>query len=86
MKLGTIILRVLVVAWALISIGMGVLAFSIVYNVSDGHLPTATQEAFETIPEAIMSMRGFNGSPWLVDVAYWVALVAALFFAFRRRG
>ena len=85
MKLGTIILRVLVVAWALISIGMGVFAFSVVYNVSDRHLPTAAQEAFETIPEAIMSMMGFNGSPWFVDVAYWVALVAALFFAFRDR-
>lgn len=80
-----IILRILVAIWALISVGMGVFAFSVVYNVSDRHLPTAAQEAFETIPEAAMSMMGFNGSPWFVDVAYWVALVAALFFVFRRR-
>jgi len=81
-----LILRVLVVAWALISVGMGVFAFSVVYNISDRHLPSATQEAFETIPEAIMSMMGFNGSPWFVTAVYWLALVAALFFAFRRSG
>ncbi|MBX9747067.1 MAG: hypothetical protein K2X34_09210 [Hyphomonadaceae bacterium] len=81
----TIIVRVLVVVWAIISIGMGVFAFSVVHNISDGHVGIAAQEAFETIPEAIMSMMGFNGSPWIVDVAYWLTLVAALFFAFRRR-
>lgn len=80
-----LILRVLVVVWALISIGMGVFAFSVVYNISNRHLPTAAREAFETIPEAAMSMMGFNGSPWFVTAGYWFALVAALFFAFRRR-
>ncbi len=83
--MSTIIIRVLVVVWAIISIGMGVFAFSVVQNISDGHVGIAAQEAFETIPEAIMSMMGFNGSPWFVDVAYWLALAAALFFAFRRR-
>ena len=83
--MSTIIIRVLVVVWTIISIGMGVFAFSVVHNISDGHVGIAAQEAFETIPEAIMSMMGFNGSPWIVDLAYRLAPAAALFFAFRRR-
>lgn len=56
--MSTIIIRVIVVVWAIISIGMGVFAFSVVHNISDGHVGIAAQEAFETIPEAIMSMMG----------------------------
>lgn len=80
------IARLLAAAWALVSAGVGVFAFSVVYNISDGHLPTAAREAFETIPEAIMNTMGFNGSPWFIDAAYWVVLAGAVFLAFRPRG
>lgn len=43
--MSTIIIRVLTVVWATISIGMGVFAFSVVHNISDGHVGIAAQEA-----------------------------------------
>lgn len=79
-----IFVRVLIVAWALISVGLGVLAFAVVRGAG-GSFSAAAHEAFETIPEAVMQTMGFDGSPLLVDVAYWLALTTAILLAFRRK-
>jgi hypothetical protein len=79
------VLRVLVVVWALISIGVGVLAFAVVNSITGGSVSAAAKEAFETIPEAIMMTMGFNGSPLIVDVAYWLILALAVFATFRSK-
>jgi hypothetical protein len=76
--------RVLVVAWALVSVGLGVLAFAVVKGTG-GTVGAAAYEAVETIPEAVMQTTGFDGSPLFVVVAYWLALTAAAFFAFKRK-
>lgn len=47
--------------------------------------PAALYEGFETIPEALMMMCGFGGSPVWVDVLYWIIPVVVLLFAFRAR-
>lgn len=72
------------IIWALVSVGIGALAFAVVLGTG-GSLGAATTEALETVPEAAMQMMGFSGSPlWLV-VVYWLTLLGALFFVFRRR-
>ena len=78
-----IFVRVLVVAWALASVGFGVLAFAVVKGTG-GSVNAAAYEGIETIPEALLQTMGFDGAPVLVVIAYWIALTAALFFAFRR--
>ena len=79
-----ILVRVLIVAWALVSVGLGVLAFAAVKGTG-GSVGAAAYEAVETIPEAVMQTMGFDGSPVLVVVAYWLALTAAVLFAFKRK-
>lgn len=76
--------RAIVIIWAVASVGIGALAFAVISGTG-GSLGAATNEAFETIPEAAMQMMGFGGSPpWLV-VAYWFVLIGSLLFVFRRR-
>jgi hypothetical protein len=77
-----IVIRVLVVAWALTSVGLGVLAFAAVTGTG-GIAGAAMQEAFETIPEAMMQVMGFEGAPLVMVVTYWLALAAAVFVAFK---
>lgn len=79
-----ILVRIVVVAWALVSIGLAVLAFAAVAGTG-GSVGAAAYEAVETIPEAAMQMMGFDGSPLIIVVAYWFALITAVLFAFRRR-
>ena len=76
--------RVLVVAWALTSVGVGGLAFAAVTGTG-GNASAASQEAFETIPEAIMQVMGFEGAPLVMVGTYWLALAAAIYFAFKPR-
>ena len=78
-----ILIRVLVVIWALVSVGLGALAFAAVKGTG-GSVGAAAYEAVETIPEAVMQTMGFRGSPLWVDVAYWLLLTAAVLFAFKR--
>jgi hypothetical protein len=78
----SVFLRVLVVAWALISVGLSALAFAAVTGTGE-NIAAAAREAFETIPEAIMQVRGFEGAPLVLVVVYWLALAAALFLAFK---
>lgn len=74
------ILRTLVWIWALVSIGLGALAFAVVHGTGEGFGPALT-EAFETIPEAATQLVGSErASIWIV-VAYWLALALALFWA-----
>ena len=79
-----ILIRVLIGAWVLISVGLGLLAFAVV-NGTSGGAAIAAREAFETIPEAIMQIMGFEGVPLPVVVAYWLALAAAVFLALKPR-
>lgn len=84
----TLLIRFLVVAWAVVSVAIGVLAFFVVTGYGNG-VDAALYEGLETIPEALMTTVGFRGAPVAVTVAYWLALIAAVFFAFRparRRG
>lgn len=77
------LVRALVGSWAHISVGLGVLAFAVVEGTG-GNTGIAAREAFETIPEAVMQMMGFAGSPLLLVIAYWLALSASVLLAFRR--
>jgi hypothetical protein len=77
------IARVLVAVWAFISIGIGLLAFAVVSTTTGGSVGAATREAFETIPEAVMMGMGFDGSPLLVVLAYWLTLTTAVLLAVR---
>jgi hypothetical protein len=76
--------RVLVVALALVSVGLAVLALAVVKGTG-GSIGAAAYEAVETIPEAVMQTMGFDSAPVFVIVAYWLVLAAALFFAFKRK-
>lgn len=78
-----ILVRVLVAAWALVSVGLAALAFAAVKGTG-GSVGAAAYEAVETIPEAAMQMMGFNGAPLIVVVAYWLALAVAVLLTFRR--
>jgi hypothetical protein len=78
-----ILARVLVVAWALVSVGLGALAFAAV-QVTGGGIGAAAYEAVETIPEAASQIMGFDGAPLVVVVVYWLALAAAVLLAFRQ--
>jgi len=78
------IVRAILIIWALVSVGIGALAFAVVSGTG-ASVGAAANEAFETIPEAAMQMMGFGGSPlWLV-IVYWLALVGGLLLTFRRR-
>lgn len=74
------ILRAIVWIWALVSIGMGALAFAVVHGTGGG-LGPALAEAFETIPEAAMQLVGSERAPIWIIVAYWLALASALFWS-----
>lgn len=78
-------LRLLVVAWALVSVALSALAFSVRTGFGDA-LAAAALEGFETIPEAIMQMMGFGEAPRAVVIGYWLALAAAIFLAFKPAG
>lgn len=75
--------RILVVIWALVSVGLAALAFAAVQGTA-GSLGAAAYEAVETIPEAVMQMMGFGGAPLIVVVLYWLALAVAVLWALRR--
>lgn len=77
-----IILQVLVLVWTLASLGLGILAFTVVRGIG-GSLSAAAQEAFETIPEAAMQAAGSDGAPIGLTIAYWLALATAIFRATR---
>ena len=79
-----LIVRLLVGAWALISIILGALAFFVMIGY-DTTIVVAVKEAFETVPEAVMMKLGFEGAPLAVTAAYWVALVGAVYFAFKSK-
>ena len=74
--------RVIVLLWALASIGLSALAFSVVRGTG-GDIAAAAQEAAETIPEAAVQLVGYAGAPIWLTVAYWLALAAALYLSFR---
>jgi hypothetical protein len=76
--------RVLVIAWTLASVGLGVLAFAVVQGTGGG-VEQAAYEALETVPEAVMQAMGFAGAPAWVVIAYWIGLAAALVVAFKRK-
>jgi hypothetical protein len=78
-----IFLRLLVAAWALVSLGLAALAFAAVQGTG-GSLGAAAYEAVETIPEAAMQMMGFDGAPVVIVVLYWLALILAVLWALRR--
>lgn len=78
------VVRVVLVLLALATLALGALAFAVVLGTGGG-LGAAAHEAFETVPEAVMQMLGFDGSPLWVDIGYWAALIGGLVFAFRRR-
>lgn len=77
-----LIVRLLVGVWALISVALGALAFSVMIGY-DTTIIVAVKEAFETIPEAVLMTLGFDGAPFAVTVAYWLALAGAVYFAFK---
>jgi hypothetical protein len=79
-----ILLRVLVTAWAVITLGVGVLAFAVVSGTGGG-IGVAAREAFETVPEAIMQVMGFEGAPIVLVALYWLALAAAVYVALKPR-
>ncbi|HVK80841.1 MAG TPA: hypothetical protein VM915_09520 [Verrucomicrobiae bacterium] len=68
-------MRATLIIWALVSVGLGALAFAVVLGAG-GSLGAATNEALETIPEAAMQMMGFSNSPFWPVVAYWLTLLA----------
>jgi len=80
------ILKFLSALWLTFSIGLlGIVSLSL-YSGHDLDFGTALYEGFEVIPEAIFMLIGFDGSPMVADLIYWICLFAGIFTAWRGRA
>lgn len=78
-----LIFRILALAWLVVSAALMALVAIAMRQGYKSNWPDALYEGFETIPEGLMMILGFRGSPVWVDVLYWIIPVLLLVFSFR---